>query len=302
MKQLTFGAIVLAYKQEDYISYCLRALAEHVDLIVVLFSTVPWIAYNPRAREEFTDSDDTRQLLDVLGQELPNVSVIEGVWDNEEDMRNEGLKVLRDRGIQVCLVVDADEFYPEGGLEALKKEIRYHDTPGTTYLSAHRTCYKRFDYIVDSSHQVHVAVHIDSSTTFYRRRGASGTEKRLPEEIFFWHMGYVLSNERMWEKIHTFGHANELVPGWFDEKWLNWTPYTRDLFRKNPSSRWPRTIKIQPAMLPRILHGHPYFPDRTGENEALVVSGQTNIRMPQSEGFARSMSLVRDLSFSTGND
>ena len=148
MTRLSFGAAILAYKQEDYISYCLRALSAHLDHIIVLFSHDPWIRYNPRARQEFTEPDRTGQILESLKQELPNVSIIEGIWDDEESMRNCGLNALRKKDIHVCLIVDADEFYPEDGLENLKAEITRRNSPGTCYEARFRTCFKRFDYRV----------------------------------------------------------------------------------------------------------------------------------------------------------
>jgi hypothetical protein len=275
MIRLRFGAIVLAYKQEDYISYCLRELSAHVDYIVVLFSERPWIAYNRNARGDFTLPDNTRELLAALQCELPNLAVVEGVWDSEEEMRNEGLQVLRRVGMQVCLMVDADEFYPEHGLQDLRVEIERVNAPGTVYFARYLACFRRFDYVVETRyqrlngdgeapHRAPVAVHLNAQTAFRRHRQPLQQERDLPESIFFWHMGYVLSDRRMWEKLNTFGHAQELVPGWFEEKWLRWTPQTQDLFFKTPPSRWPRTIKIDPRRLPKILHAHPYFPTDGG--------------------------------------
>ena len=257
---MKFGAIVLAYKQEDYISYCLRSLSPYVDHVVVLFSHYPWIAYNPRAREEFTVRDRTGEILQSLKQQLPNLTILEGIWDDEDSMRNRGLEELKNGNVEVCVIVDSDELYPEGGLDALKSEIRRHNTPGTCYFGSYKTCYKRFDYIVESNHQSPVAVHCSSDTIFLKRRQPSGRIIHLSDEIFFWHMGYVLSDERMIEKIRTFGHAHELVPDWYEEKWLKWSPAAENLFRKNPASRWPRSIKIDAASLPRILHSHPFYP------------------------------------------
>ena len=271
MTRLSFGAAILAYKQEDYISYCLRALSAHLDHIIVLFSHDPWIRYNPRARQEFTEPDRTGQILESLKQELPNVSIIEGVWDDEESMRNCGLNALRKKDIQVCLIVDADEFYPEDGLENLKAEITRYNSPGTCYEARFRTCFKRFDYRITYDHRAPVAVHLDSSTAFIKHRLASGTNQHLPDEIYFWHMGYVLSDERMKEKLGTFGHAHEIVQDWFEEKWLNWSPQTLNLFRKNPTSRWPRAVQMDARVLPQILHSHPFFPNGNGNKIKRII-------------------------------
>lgn len=265
MSFLRAGAMVLAYKQEEYIAYCLRSLAPCVEDVVVLRSGLPWIARNPQARQQFTTPDRTRDILRTLALELDNVTIIEGVWDSAPEMRNAALRHLRRLGTQVCLIVDADEIYSEHILDRLRAEIEAADSPGTLYFARYVTCYKRFDYIVQSDHRMAVAVHLTEHTIFdHRPRCPIGARRDLPDDIYFWHMGYVLSDARMWEKINTFSHAHEIVPGWFQQKWLNWTPETRDLFRKHPVNRWPYTIPIDPAALPEILHSHPYFPREPG--------------------------------------
>lgn len=51
--ELRSGAMVLVYKQEEYISYSLRCLAPFCDHVVVMYSEAPWIPSNPMAREHF---------------------------------------------------------------------------------------------------------------------------------------------------------------------------------------------------------------------------------------------------------
>ena len=120
MTELRFGALVLAYKQEDYLAYCLRALAPHVERVVVLFTDRPWVVYNSRARTTFTTPDRSREILDALQAELPNLCVTTGIWGSEVSMRNDGLRALGAAGMDVCVIIDADEVYPDGGLDALK--------------------------------------------------------------------------------------------------------------------------------------------------------------------------------------
>lgn len=175
---MRFGAIVLAYNQEEYISYCLRALAPHVAHVVVVFSELPWTAYNPRAREMLALADDTGAHLTALQRELSNLTVIEGVWSREEDMRNAGLSVVRTLGVDVCLVLDADEFYPEGGLRQLKLEIERRNTPGRRYYVPYLACFKRVDHLLETQQngstasvmRAAAAVPLDHDTRFYRWR------------------------------------------------------------------------------------------------------------------------------------
>jgi len=254
------GALVLAYKQEDYVAYCVRSISTAADLVLVVFSEEPFTAYNPGARRQFSRPDGTGRILRDLEREIGNLAVVEGVWNDEPAMRNAGLAHLRERGIEVCFIVDADEIHPEGGLDAVRAEIERRNHPGSVYYSRYETCFRRFDYVVESDHRLPIAVHLEPSTNFPIRRRPLGTRVDLPDRLFFWHMGYVLSDARMWEKINTFSHAHEVLDGWFEQKWLGWTPQTRDLFRKEPASRWPRTTRIDPRRLPEILRSHPFFP------------------------------------------
>jgi len=257
---LRSGAIVLAYNQEEYLGHCLRALLPCVDHVVALLPDAPFVRYNPEARSEFTRRDATPAILADLGARFPHLTVVEGRWDDEPQMRNEGLECLRERGVEVCLSVDADEFWPEGGLARLLAAVEGDATPGAVYYARYHTCYRSFTRRVVSDHRMAVAVHLVADTHFPRRRAATGERRDLPDEHYFWNLGYVLSDERMWEKIRTWSHAHEVLGNWWHEKWLGFTPETRDLFRKAPASRWPCTVPVDLAELPPILHDHPLFP------------------------------------------
>jgi hypothetical protein len=164
-------------------------------------------------------------------------------------------------GVEICLITDADEVYPDGMVLRLLAEVDRRSHPGAVYYARYTTCYRRFDYVVESDHRMSIAVHLDETTEFRQLpRRPTGVRLDLPDDIYYWHMGYVLSDERMWEKIHTISHAHEVLPGWYENKWLKWSPDETDLFRKEPASRWRRTIRIDPRILPKVLHDHPYFP------------------------------------------
>lgn len=251
--------MVEAYKQEEYISYALRSVAPFVDHVVVMYSAARFAT--SRTAERFGTPDRTRGIVSEACQTYPNIEVVEGVWNSEPEERQDALCHLRRRKVDACLIVDADEIYPNGMVQRVVAEVERRNHPGAVYYARYVTCYRRFDYVVESDHRSAIAVHLDEDTEFVRRpRRPTGPRLDLPDDIFFWHMGYVLTDERMWEKIHTFSHAHEVLPNWYEEKWLKWTPGTRNLFRKAPASRWPRTLAIDPRILPKVLHDHPYFP------------------------------------------
>lgn len=49
----------------------------------------------------------------MLSSEHPNIQVVEGVWDSAPQMRQAALQRLRRLAVDVCLITDADEIYPD---------------------------------------------------------------------------------------------------------------------------------------------------------------------------------------------
>jgi hypothetical protein len=52
----------------------------------------------------------------------------------------------------------------------------------------------------------------------------------------FHHMSYARTDAQILRKITTFGHAKDVVPGWYDNVWLKWD---RDHSLRNLNPCWP---------------------------------------------------------------
>ena len=164
---------------------------------------------------------------------------------------------MRELGVELCYIVDADEFYHEGSLERIQRLAGDAPSRDRVYWARGRHLFRGFDYLVSGgpAQLLPVALHVAPGSKFINCRVPSGVREDLPHDLFYWHTGYVGTDQRMWEKVNTFGHAHELAPGWFEEKWKAWTPETTDLCRKRPE-RWPRTEQIDPRRLPAVLRSH----------------------------------------------
>lgn len=251
--------MVLGYNQEDYIGYCLSDICSEVDDIVVALPTCPFSAYNPIAREEFRALDSTKEIVHRVAAESRNIRITVGEWEREETMRDHCLDLALGLACDVCLIIDADEFYPAGILAQIRRYILHNGRCGDVFWARHINCFKRFDYVVDAPKlRLPVAVIPNQKTRFVEGRVPYGPRRDLPDNLFYWHVGYVLSDVRMWEKLRTFSHAHEVVENWYEEKWLNWTPLSTNLCRRQPE-RWPRTKRCDRGALPTILHTHPRF-------------------------------------------
>ncbi len=257
-----FGAMILAYNQADYIDACIRAIYPYFYRIVVMYSKAPYSKYNTHAREEFTELDNTLEILEGIPDKAEKMMITHGSWTCQEDIRNDALDIMRTEGCDYCFVIDADEFYPDCMLPGLFAYLEEHLPEGQVGWVKTRTLFKQMNYLIDTRRaRLAVATRIRPETRFTPGggRGPTGEKFKVDDRFFYWHLGYVLPNKRMWEKVRTYGHARELPPDWYEEKWLNWTPETTNMCRRDPT-RWPKTVRIEPRELPGILHNHPYFP------------------------------------------
>ncbi len=254
---LTAAALVLAYNQEEYLGPCLEALAPEVEHMVVVYSDAPFSAYNPEARQQFGAPDGTAEILARAAARMPGLSVVRGRWEAEEPMRDAGLDLARELGAGLCLIVDADEFYPAGALGRVRAIAGAAPSRDRVYWGRANHLFRGLDRRVAGGRETRlpVALHITDESRFVAWRVPTGSRVDLPDDLRYWHAGYVQTDARMWEKINTFGHSAEVSQGWYQDKWLGWTPDTTRLFHKEPD-RWPRTERVDLERLPAALRQH----------------------------------------------
>jgi hypothetical protein len=193
-----------------------------------------------------------RNLPDPQGK----IHVVRGRWYDEASQRNEGLRIVADTGSDYCFVVDADEIYDESQLKAAMKLARQNpqiDCWRATCL----TYWKSERYRVEPPEPAAAAVFVRPGTGRFvdNRLYECGQHYAFAADtLVFHHMSYARSDAQVLRKITTFGHARDVVPGWFDNVWRRWDE-DRSLQNLNPC--WPaayRRIIEQPFQaLPPVL-------------------------------------------------
>lgn len=249
-----FAAILLAYNQEDYIEHCIRELAPQCGAIYIMYSEVPFDFYNPNARKEFHQPDNTKNILKNLQLHFNNLNIIEGDWSKEDDMRNCGRKAALDAGFDYLLIIDADEFFAKDTLYNILQSIEANPDTDSWWCKM-RVPYKYINYVIDREDEyLPIAIRLTDDVTFVNRRIPSGRRLKLDDSLICFNMGFVLNNARMLEKIRTYGHAHQLPPNWYEEKWLEWSPITQNLHTREPAL-WPGTRPISLEEIPTVLRG-----------------------------------------------
>lgn len=254
------GVQILVYNQEEYLEYFLKSIYPHVDVIQVMYSEKPFTKYNNKSRSEFKKIDSSLDILLSFPDFKRKIYIQNGIWKDEESMRNAALQLLKEKDVQLCLIFDVDEFWPDGMLLHLIEYLIENLRINQVAWCHEKILFKQFDRLIDfPQSKLPIAFIINENSEFINRRIPSGVKIKLPPIFFYWHLGYVLPDQRMYEKIMTFSHADEVPEKWYKEKWINFSTKTTDLCRKG-GPHWEKTVPNDPWELPSILYTHPYFP------------------------------------------
>lgn len=216
-----FGVLTITYRDGRFIEDCIKQFEGLVDKHLFLVCDAPW-------HNEKEPMDDTIDILERYGKEF-----VVSDWDSEAQMRNYGVSQLRN--MDWILTVDADERYSEESIILLKDFLETAPLPaygiGTIY-----TYWKQPNIRIEPKESGGLIVATKPRVVFTDKRCIDSQWDFLPPEIIMDHLSYVRTDEEMLRKIKTFEHQHEIIPNWYEEKWLKWTPEMENLHPVNPSS------------------------------------------------------------------
>jgi hypothetical protein len=244
-----FAAVCCVYDDDTWLAATIESIYNACDAIWFLVSDTPW---NGQAADQTALLDHIRALPDPDGK----IRIERGRWRDEASQRNDGLRLLGEAGIEYCLVVDADEIYDTDQLRAAMAIVRQHPHIDCWRLSCF-TYWKSCRYRVDPPEAIAAPVFIRTgSGRFVENRNYEAPRQMQfpPETIAFHHMSYARTDAQILRKISTWGHATQVVPGWYENVWRKWD-HDHSLRNLNPC--WPsayQTIVEQPLdALPPVV-------------------------------------------------
>lgn len=273
MSRMRFAAHILLFDCERLILRAIENIAPWVDRVFVAYSKRPW-GYLPGARERFKNSTDPKILR--TSAHWSKISLIEGDWLTEEGQRNACVERAREEGFDYLIIQDADEFFLaeeiQKNLDGIRAEPNWSYYRNPWYLFW-KTCdwvlvhrrvvnYKGRKVISEAHNSVLnycvcFAVNLRSDVRFAKHRLPHPLDdySLLPGKCH--HLSYVMSDEEMWRKINTWGHANEFDRElWYDVKWRGWTESSRNLSPMSPVS-WRSAVRYEGVLPAEIVDFEP---------------------------------------------
>lgn len=199
---MRFGAAIPVMNEWRFLPAVLGQLLKVCDRVVLL-----------RGRRSLSGAPATLSPAPPLDR---RVELVTGSWSSEHATRNAGMEFLSD--CDYVFVVDSDEIVPDRSLRQLmlgcEKGFRSLTCQFYTY-------WKTPEWRIDPPEDIAAPVVIRQDVRFERLRMFSGEHARMTGPCVH-HLSYVRTDDEMREKLRLFGHAAEVVSGWYDRVWRGW--------------------------------------------------------------------------------
>lgn len=236
----------------EYLAWSIRSVQDAVDEIHVFYSRKPSYGFaDPNATNPDTEEMLRAEAHRFLHKPLIWHEVHEG---SEGAHRDHMIRVARERGAELYLVVDSDEIWDTDSAKATLDAVSRANSAGR-WLARFANFWRSFKYqvhdgftpvrVVDMRHPITVDAYL------------SAEQQPLP----VYHFGYAQTLRTMEYKLTTHGHKAEFRPGWYQDKFVAWTPETTDI-HPTVNNLWVTATPTEPVTLGhvrRILHDHPYL-------------------------------------------
>lgn len=229
--------MILYFDCEEFILKTIENCAPFVEKIYISYSPKPWKKYNNNAPVLY----DNNSKLEILysSKFFFKIDIISGLWESEEQQREEcRLKAISD-GYDYLIIQDADEFYLPNEYQKNINQIlcnpdyAVYQCPWITFWKNVNTIIlhkKKFKNIHKHlSLNPLFAINLKYENQFSNRRLVNDLRNNLLLSGICFHFSYVLSNEQVLKKIDTWGHSNQVNKYWYKYKWLSWEFDTKNI-------------------------------------------------------------------------
>jgi GT2 family glycosyltransferase len=244
-----FDAVVCVYDDDSWLSPTIASVYDAVEAIWFLVGEQPWNGAP-------SDQSALVERIQALPDPARKFQIVRGTWADEAAQRNEGLRLVGEAGADYCFVLDADEIYDTPQLRQAMALVRENPQIDCWRLSCF-TYWKSYRYRVDPPEAITAPVFVRVGTGRFleNRMYHAPVHANIPQAtLMFHHMSYARTDEQILRKITTFGHAKDVVPGWYEQVWRRWD---RDHGLQDLNPCWPgayhRAIEQPYEALPAVL-------------------------------------------------
>lgn len=247
-----FASYCLHYGKE-WLYHSMRSVRDLVDEIFVFYSPEPSHGHST----DLVNPDTREELLDIARKFY--AIVVERNFTSEGNHRDYAIKVCRDQGADLVLVVDADEIWdPDVYANMMDHVCNPIFDRALNYGIGMHHFWRSTRWVCDDATmpiRVIRPVTLDTDT-----RGWKAYSYVSSDDVGkVYHMGYAQKPETIKYKIAIHGHRGEWREGWFNNVFLPWKPGNEDVHPTNENFWTPVLFSDERKRLELLIGDHPYW-------------------------------------------
>ena len=229
---------------KEWLKWSMRSIREHVDEIHVFYVSTP--SHGTQAKipcpETAMELEEISKEFDAHWWNCPHFH-----WEGEH--RDFAVNVLKARGADTILVVDADEIWLPDHLTVALAQAEENDCVITRVFMRH--FWRSLKWVCDDG----------AAPVRILRPNSTIPEVECYNDVDrVFHMGYAQTPEIIFYKQLIHGHRGEWRDGWFENKFLGWQPGTGDVHPTNVDFWTPKLVDFEAfTQLKSLCGDHPYF-------------------------------------------
>ncbi len=243
---MKLGAQMCAFREAPRIIPAIQQFEGYIDKLIVTCSTKPW--------EGNLEPDNAAQLARTTFAE-----VYEGEWQTEAEQRNFMAEKLED--MDWVLIAPPDRFFTK---ETLANIRFFLETAEVRPYAMHTLDYwKNLDLVILPFTALNLAVYPPHNIhgtpfrfTYANYSDQAGTNNPLIPGATAHHISWVKTDDEVKSKIASYTHAREILPNWYQEKWMDWKYNTTDFAPVTPHDFKQAVSYSIPSEIRERLHAH----------------------------------------------
>ena len=231
------AATYVVYEDSGFLEESVSRIYPLVDKILFLLSTRPWNGEPDNSLLQKT----YRTILDFNDPDN-KMEIVSKCWKTETEQRNFGLKYLEKQDIDWTWLIDDDEMYNLDQAKAMLDKIKNEKETYYGYGVSWVVYWKSKEHYIDVLETFPTFIYNKNAQTFFNENRMilvpnMKKYRSVPrEELVCHHYSYIRSDEKMFRKINSFSHKDQIYAEWYDKVWLKWHPAMEDIHPTNPTA------------------------------------------------------------------
>lgn len=217
-------AQMCAFREAPRIIPAIKQFEGLIDKVIVTCSTIPW--------KGDLKPDNTAELARTTFAD-----VYEGDWKTEAEQRN--FMMEKSEEFDWVLIAPPDRFFTK---ETLRNLRLFLGEAENRHYSMHTIDYwKNTNTVIYPLRSLNLAVFPPFDRygrpfrfTYANTSDQSGPDNPLIPGTTAHHISWIKTNEEVLTKIKSYTHADEIIPTWYQEKWIDWKYNTSDFAPVTP--------------------------------------------------------------------